>query len=159
MRGIRAVAVVLGVSAIVGVAAAAPAGAANCTTVKCLQKQVNKLSKTVKKDTKSLKQDTTDLKALSTCLYEAPITLYGDPSGTPSTGYEFSNDGAGGTNFLTQALSATPSGGEVSAWVLIDECNTATTASISRAASTRPISGARGPIAPIAPLLPSFPAS
>ncbi len=158
MRGIRAVAIALGISAIVGVAAAAPAGAANCKTVPCLQKQVNKLSKTVKKDTNALKKDTSELKSLGSCLLEAPITLYGDPSGTPGTGYEFSNDGPVGTPFLTQAISATPSGGDVSAWVLVDGCNTTTTASVRHTAAAR-ISAKDAPIAPIAPLLQSFPAS
>ena len=155
MRGIRAVAVALGISAIVGVAAAAPAGAANCKTVQCLQKQVNKLSKTVKKDTKALNKDTSELKSLGTCLLEAPITLYGDPSS--GSGYLFATDFDTSSPSLTQAISATPSGGDVSAWVLVDGCNTTTTASVRHNAATR-ISAKDAPIAPIAPLLQSFPA-
>jgi hypothetical protein len=149
MTGIRAVAVALGISAIVGLAAAAPAGAANCKTVQCLQKQVNKLSKTVKRDKR-------ELQSLNSCLLEAPITLYGDPSGTPGTGYEFSNDN-GSSSFLTQAISQPPAGGDVGAWVLVDGCNTTTTASVRHGAATR-ISAKDAPIAPIAPLLQSFPA-
>lgn len=145
MKGIRAVAVALGISAIVGLAAAAPAGAANCKTVHCLQKQVNKLSKTVKKDKR-------ELQSLNSCLLEAPITLFGDP---PGSGYEYDN--GGGDTSLAQAISATPPDGQVSAWVLVDGCNTTTTASVRHAAATR-ISGKDAPIAPIAPLLQSFPA-
>jgi hypothetical protein len=64
---------------------------------------------------------------LATCLAEAPVTEYGDPSGT--FGYEYDN---GSATLDTTALDGTASGDPVSAWILYDQCNTTPTAQIRR---------------------------
>ena len=58
------------------------------------------------------------------CFTDVPITQYGDPSGT--FGYSFTSDGV--TFFNTTALDVTAPGDTVSAWALVDSCNTTTTA-------------------------------
>jgi hypothetical protein len=150
MKVVRLLVAVLGASAAIGIVAAGPAGAANCRTVRCLRKQVSALSKLVK-------ADTTAIKTLKTCLYEAPVSLYGDSSGASAFGYAYSPDGGSGY-VLTDALDATPTGDQVSAWVLTDGCNMATTASVRMAASSRRsrVAGLT-PIAPVAPLMATFP--
>jgi hypothetical protein len=150
MKGVRLLVAALGALAAIAIVAAGPAAASSCRTVRCLRKQVSALSKLVKADTKAIK-------ALNTCLYEAPVSLYGDSSGANAFGYAYSPDG--GTSFeLTDALDATPSGDQVSAWVLTDGCNTSTTASVRMSALTRRsrVAGLT-PIAPVAPLMATFP--
>jgi hypothetical protein len=58
------------------------------------------------------------------CYTEVPVTQYGDPNGT--FGYSFTSDGV--TFFDTTALDVTAPGDTVSAWALVDSCNTTTTA-------------------------------
>lgn len=58
------------------------------------------------------------------CIGELPVTQYGDPAGT--FGYSFTADGM---TFNTTALDGTASGDPVSAWMVVDSCNTTPTAS------------------------------
>jgi hypothetical protein len=122
---------------------AAPAGAASCKTVKCLQKQVNTL-------TKDMAVTTGEFKRPSECLKDIPITEFGNPSS--SYGYDYSTPSG---TVLTYGLQRTPSGQKVSAWVLEDACNPKTTASIRAAAPTAGIG--LSPIGHMPALIKTFP--
>jgi hypothetical protein len=150
MKGVRVLFAALGASATLGIVASGPAAAAGCRTVPCLRRQVNSLSKLVRTDTRAMT-------ALRLCLYEVPVSLYGDSSGSGSFGYWYSSS-SGASPVLAAALDATPSGDQVSAWMLTDGCNTATTATV-RLPATRRSSRLTGlaPIAGVAPLMPTFP--
>lgn len=97
-----------------GFALPAPAGAANCHTVSCLNKEVKTLTKVVAVDTKFLSM-------LANCMREVPVSQYGD--GTNHTfGYVY-NPGGTASPYNTTALDVTNSGDRVSAWFMYDKCN------------------------------------
>lgn len=164
MKGVRLFVVALSASATIGGVAAGAADATGCRTFRCLRKEVSALSRTVRAESRTLRKQSRairtqsrTIRTLRTCLVEAPVTLYGDSSGSNSFGYYFSPEG-GSTRVLTDALDATPPGGQVSAWLLTDGCNTTTTANVRMSAlSGRARVLALGPIAPVAPLMASFP--
>lgn len=86
-----------------------------------LSGEENSLSGTVK----TLSGTVTTQGQTLACIGELPVTQYGDPAGT--FGYSFTGDGM--TFFNTTALDGTASGDPVSAWVVVDNCNTTPTAS------------------------------
>jgi hypothetical protein len=65
------------------------------------------------------------VEALSKCLFEVPISEYGEPE--EGEGYLYEN---ATETFQTTALDVPFKGEFVGAWFLIDGCNTATTASV-----------------------------
>jgi hypothetical protein len=71
--------------------------------------------------------------ALYKCLFELPISEYGDPEEGEGYLYENSTE-----TFQTTALDVPFEGEFVGAWFLIDECNTATTASVQAAKALAP---------------------
>jgi len=130
------------------------AQAKSCTSISCLQSELNSLTKQVKSlktkltaDEKTLSSDNKLDTSLSDCLEEGPITQYGDPAGTYGFSYTPS---AGATAVQTTAVDITRTGTTVDAWVLIDGCNTETTPPTSTSTSVRKFT-TFGPIAPLAP--------
>jgi hypothetical protein len=128
-------------AAVVIALAGASSADAKCG-IKCLNKKVNGLSHqlsqaeaTINQQAQQIAQSSQSVTELQNCLAEAPLTDYGDPSG--SFGYLFDNDGTGGDDpFFTSALDITSTGDTVNAWFLFDSCNTATTASATGAKSS-----------------------
>ena len=147
MKGAKWAIAVLGASGAVALLSAGPAAAKNCKTVKCLQKEVNVLNQ-------EMATTTGEFKRLQTCLKEQPISLYGQFDGT--FGYLFYPNG-GGSPFYMDAFDATPSGDQVSEWVLYDSCQTKTTAGTRRPVAAHPLSAATGPLAPSGPALSAAP--
>ena len=87
-------------SAVVVVALAGAGSADAKCGVKCLNKKVRTLSSqmsqaqaTINQQAQQIAQTTQDLNQLHSCFAEAPLTDYGDASG--SFGYVFDNDGLG----------------------------------------------------------------
>jgi hypothetical protein len=105
--------------------------------VKTLKQQLGGVVNKLNSALTALNADTNALTSLKSCLRELPVTVYGAPQGT--FGYVY-NDGT--KTFQTTALDATFQGDSVSAWILDDACNPATTAAAD---------GARGVLAPPAP--------
>jgi len=80
-----------------------------------------------------LTQATKFVKFLEECLFEAPLTQYGDPAGT--FGYHFNT----GTEELeTSALDVTVEGDPIDAWFVFDACNPQTTLSLNGASGIFP---------------------
>ena len=73
------------------------------------------------------------------CLFEAPLTEYGEPEGPAGYLFEFEKEGAPET-VPTTALDVTYPEDEVGGWALFDGCNTAET----------PSAAANGGVAPAA---------
>jgi hypothetical protein len=73
------------------------------------------------------------VEALYKCLFEVPITQYGEPEA--GEGYLYKNSTE---EFPTTALDVPFEGESVGAWFLIDGCNTATTASVQAASALAP---------------------
>ena len=119
-------------SAVVVVALAGAGSADAKCGVKCLNKKVRTLSNqmsqaqaTINQQAQQIAQTTQDLNQLHSCFAEAPLTDYGDASG--SFGYVFDNDGNGSDDpFFTSALDLTSTEDAVTAWFLFDSCNTST---------------------------------
>ena len=141
-------------SAVVVVALAGAGSADAKCGVKCLNKKVRTLSSqmsqaqaTINQQAQQIAQTTQDLNQLHSCFAEAPLTDYGDASG--SFGYVFDNDGSGGDDpFFTSALDITSTDDVVTAWFLFDSCNTATSPGAAAAKSSiAPLAavGALGP--------------
>ena len=72
------------------------------------------------------------------CLFEAPLTEYGEPGGPFGYFFQIENEAEGLETILTTGLDVTEPGDFVSGWALFDGCNTAEIASVS----------SRGAIAP-----------
>jgi hypothetical protein len=128
----------LALALIAGLLSAVPALAgSNCHSWKCVNGKINSLQSQVNRDTRAVA-------IIAGCLAEVPVTAYGDPNG--SFGYAYDKGGGAATNDTT-ALDFTASGGSVSAWLLGDSCNSATTA-FGIAHSARQHAGSN-PIAPM----------
>jgi hypothetical protein len=96
--------------------ASAPAAQAGCQTIRCLNKQDAKL----KRQVRTLRRR---VRTIFTCLQVAPVTRYGDPE--QDAGYLFDNDtGDPNDPFPTTALDITDPGDGISAWFVIDNCQT-----------------------------------
>jgi uncharacterized coiled-coil protein SlyX len=79
-----------------------------------------------------------ETEAVFECLFEAPLTEYGEPE--EEIGYLFKGEAE---TFPTTALDITEKGDFISAWFLFDACNETETLSLHRAAGAFP--GVRGP--------------
>ena len=88
--------------------------------------------------------------ALYECLFEVPLSEYGEPEEGEGYLYENSTE-----TFQTTALDVPFEGESVGAWFLIDGCNTATTANVQGARALAP--RAAGLSAQLQPLGPRFP--
>jgi len=67
------------------------------------------------------------------CLFDAPITEYGDPEGSQGFIYD-----TGTETFDTSALNLTFEGDPVTFWTVFDACNTAETASVQASSGALP---------------------
>jgi hypothetical protein len=67
------------------------------------------------------------------CLFDAPITEYGDPEGSEGFIYD-----TGTETFDTSALNLTFEGDPVTFWTVFDACNTAETASVQASSGALP---------------------
>jgi hypothetical protein len=86
------------------------------------------------------------------CLFEAPLTEYGEPEGPAGYLFEFENEGTPET-IPTTALDVTYPEDFVGGWALFDSCNTAETPSAAASGAVAPASsGLRVPAATQAPL-------
>jgi uncharacterized coiled-coil protein SlyX len=86
-------------------------------------------------------QELGEVNATFACLFEAPLTEYGEPEGPYGYLFQFENEGSLET-IPTTALDVTYAGDVVGGWALFDGCNTAET----------PSAAARGAVAPAAGL-------
>jgi len=73
------------------------------------------------------------------CLFEAPLTQYGEPEGPPGYLFEFEKEGTPET-IPTTALDVTYPQDEVGGWALFDSCNTAETPSGATSGAVAPAS-------------------
>lgn len=71
------------------------------------------------------------------CLFEAPLTEYGEPEGPAGYLFEFEKEGTPET-IPTTALDVTYPGDEVGGWALFDGCNTAETPSAAASGAVAP---------------------
>jgi hypothetical protein len=76
---------------------------------------INKRVANLEKKVKTLQAQVKVLKTRAACLQAQAVTQYGSPTGTPATGYLYTND-AGTTVILTTALDATAQGQTPGAW-------------------------------------------
>lgn len=76
--------------------------------------------------------------ALYECLFEVPVTEYGEPGGPFGYLFQFENKAKELETEPTSALDVPFEGEFVGAWFLIDGCNTAETASLRSAGSLAP---------------------
>ena len=124
-------ALVLGLLASTAGSAGAVGWPASCQTLLCVDSHLNALHRRdarLQARISALQLRVTRLEryfgGLVKCIEEGPLTQYGDPNGT--FGYAFSNNGT--DTFFTTGLDWTASGDPVDGWVMIDGCNTSTTA-------------------------------
>ncbi len=85
------------------------------------------------------------------CLFEAPLTEYGEPEGPYGYLFQFENEGTPET-FPTTALDVTYPEDFVSGWALFDGCNTAEFASSAARGAVAPARGLRSHAGTQAPL-------
>jgi uncharacterized coiled-coil protein SlyX len=97
-----------------------------------------------------LNQVSKKVDSLYECLFEVPVTQFGEPEEGEGYLYENSTE-----TFQTTALDVPFEGEFVSAWFLIDGCNTATTASVRAARALAPRVTTLGP--PVRPQSRRFP--
>jgi len=71
------------------------------------------------------------------CLFEAPLTQYGEPGGPFGYLFQFENEGTL-ENFPTTALDVTEPSDFVGGWALFDGCNTAETPSAAAGGAVAP---------------------
>jgi uncharacterized coiled-coil protein SlyX len=76
------------------------------------------------------------------CLFEAPLTEYGEPEGPFGYIFEFENEGTLET-IPTTALDLTYSGDGIGGWALFDGCNTTKTASTASLGAIAPVRNLR----------------
>jgi uncharacterized coiled-coil protein SlyX len=76
--------------------------------------------------------------ALYECLFEVPISEYGEPSEEIGYLFQFEKEPGLFETTPTTALDVPFEGEPVGAWFLIDGCNTATTAKVKAAAALAP---------------------
>ena len=72
------------------------------------------------------------------CLFEAPLTEYGEPEGPFGYLFQFEEEGTTET-FPTTALDVTYPGDFVGGWALFDGCNSAETASAATHGAVAPV--------------------
>ena len=86
------------------------------------------------------------------CLFEAPLTEYGEPEGPAGYLFEFEKEGSPEV-IPTTALDVTYPQDNVGGWALFDGCNTAETPSAATAGAVAPTtSGLQAPTVARAPL-------
>lgn len=78
------------------------------------------------------------VKSLQTCLFEVPITEYGDPQEEVGYLFQLFNESHTLETLPTTALDVPFEGEPVGAWFLIDGCNSATTATVKTASALAP---------------------
>lgn len=75
------------------------------------------------------------------CLFEAPLTQYGEPEGPFGYLFQFENEDEELENLPTTALDVTYPEDFVSGWALFDGCNTAETPSTAARSAVAPTAG------------------
>jgi uncharacterized coiled-coil protein SlyX len=78
------------------------------------------------------------VKSVFDCLFEAPLTQYGEPEGPYGYIFQFENEAEEPETFPTTALDVTYEGDFVSGWALFDGCNTTEIASTTSRSAIAP---------------------
>jgi uncharacterized coiled-coil protein SlyX len=103
--------------------------AAQGQTIADLSQQVSAQNQVISSQQNAVKKATSAI----ACMFEVPISEYGEPEEGEGYLYENSTE-----TFQTTALDVPFKGEFVGAWFLIDGCNTATTASVQSASALAP---------------------
>ncbi len=96
---------------------------------------LNSLHATVLAQKTRITKVNTNLNGFFGCLYEAPVTEYGDPSGT--FGYLWTDDGNPADAYATSGFDYTNSGNIPDFWAFVDNCSRNTPARVGQQTLSR----------------------